>query len=76
MISAGMKVLVSDTPRGILLRPIPRLEDLAGVDAGRVTVQEMKRRLDRMRSEDHYRRSPLIRVSSKEKSVGKRAVIR
>ncbi len=54
MIKAGMKVLVSDTPRGILLRLIPRLEDLAGVDAKKVTVQEMKKRLDKMRSEDHY----------------------
>ncbi len=54
MIKEGMKVLVSDTPRGILLRPIPRLEELAGVDAGKITVQEMKKRLDKMRSEDRY----------------------
>ncbi len=54
MIKEGMKVLVSDTPRGILLRPIPPLEELAGVDAGKVTVQEMKKRLDEMRSEDRY----------------------
>ncbi len=54
MIREGMKILVSDTPNGILLRPIARLEDLAGVDAGKVTVQEMKKRLDRMRAEDRY----------------------
>ncbi len=35
-------------------RPIPPLEELAGADAGKVTVQEMKKRLDLMRSEDCY----------------------
>ncbi len=54
MIRQGMKVLVSGTPRGILLRPIPPLEDLAGADAGKVSITEMKKRLDRMRSEDRY----------------------
>jgi AbrB family looped-hinge helix DNA binding protein len=53
-IKEGMKVLVRDTPSGILLSPISRLEDLAGVDAGKLSLQEMKRRLDRMRSEDRY----------------------
>jgi antitoxin PrlF len=53
-IKRGMKLLVKDSPQGILLRPVTPLEDLAGVDAGRVTVEEMKRRLDMMRSEDRY----------------------
>ncbi|HEX9196862.1 MAG TPA: AbrB/MazE/SpoVT family DNA-binding domain-containing protein [Candidatus Bathyarchaeia archaeon] len=50
----GMRLLVKDSPQGILLSPVTPLEDLAGVDAGRVTVDEMKRRLDKMRSEDRY----------------------
>ncbi len=54
MIRVGMKVLVRDTPSGILLSPIPPLEDLAGTDAGKVSIHEMKKRLDRMRSEDRY----------------------
>ncbi len=53
-IREGMKLLVSDNPKGILLTPVTPLADLAGVDAGKMTVQEMKKRLDRMRSEDRY----------------------
>ncbi|TMI26035.1 AbrB/MazE/SpoVT family DNA-binding domain-containing protein [Candidatus Bathyarchaeota archaeon] len=53
-IREGMRLLVKDSPQGILFRPVTPLEDLAGVDAGRVTVEEMKRRLDKMRSEDRY----------------------
>ncbi len=53
-IREGMNLLVSENPKGILLTPIPPLEDLAGVDSNRITVEEMKRRLDKMRSEDRY----------------------
>ncbi len=53
-IRAGMKILVRDDPKGILLIPVPPIGDLAGVDAGKVTVEEMRKRLDRMRSEDCY----------------------
>ncbi len=53
-IREGMNLLVSENPRGILLTPIPHIEDLAGVDAKRISVGEMKRRLDKMRSEDRY----------------------
>ncbi len=53
-IKEGMKILVRDDPRGILLTPVPPIGDLAGIDAGKVTVEEMKKRLDRMRSEDRY----------------------
>jgi general stress protein 26 len=30
------------------------VEDLAGIDAGTVSIKEMKKRLDKMRSEDRY----------------------
>ena len=54
MIREGMRLLVREAPGGILFTPIPQLEDLAGVDAGKVTPQEMRKNLDRMRSEDRY----------------------
>ncbi len=53
-IREGMKILVRDDPKGILLIPVPPIGALAGVDAGKMTIQEMKKRLDRMRSEDRY----------------------
>ncbi len=52
-IREGMKLLVSDKgDTGILLTPVTPLADLAGVDAGKMTVEEMKKRLDKMRSDD------------------------
>jgi len=51
-IRQGMKLIVKDPPQGILLSPVTPLENLDGVDAGRITVEEMKKRLDKMRSED------------------------
>ena len=53
-IKQGMRLLVKDSDQGILLSPVTPLEDLAGIDAGRVNVYEMMRRLDKMRSEDRY----------------------
>ena len=53
-IKEGMKILVRDDPEGILLTPVPRIADLAGIDAGKISIEEMKKRLDRMRSEDRY----------------------
>ena len=53
-IKRGTRLLVKDSPQGILLTPVIPLEDLAGIDAGRVTLDEMKRKLDRMRSENIY----------------------
>ena len=48
-IRVGMKVEVLDAPTGLMLRPIPRMEDLAGVDAGKYTYAEMLDRLDKLR---------------------------
>jgi AbrB family looped-hinge helix DNA binding protein len=53
-IREGMKLVVRDSPQGILLIPVTPLEDLAGADAGTVSIEEMKKRLDKMRSEDRY----------------------
>ena len=53
-IKEGMRVLVKDSGDGILVKPITPIEDLAGVDAGKLTFQEMRKALDDMRSRDRY----------------------
>ena len=40
---------VLDSERGLMLIPIPRMEDLAGVDAGKYSYEEMVEKLDRLR---------------------------
>jgi AbrB family looped-hinge helix DNA binding protein len=49
-IREGMKMEVFDEQKGLLFRPVPRMEDLAGVDAGKYTYKEMVEKLDRLRS--------------------------
>ena len=53
-IKEGVKILLRDDPEGILLTPVTRVTDLAGIDAGKISIKEMKKRLDRMRSEDRH----------------------
>ena len=53
-IKEGMRVLVKDSGDGILVKPLTPIEDLAGVDAGKLTLQEMRKALDDMRSRDRY----------------------
>jgi len=48
-IREGMKMQVLDEPTGLTLRPIPKMEDLAGVDVGKYSVSEMNEKLDRLR---------------------------
>ena len=48
-IREGMNILVRDDPKGILLTLVPPLAELAGADAGKVKLEEMRKRLDRMR---------------------------
>lgn len=50
-IKKGVKMLVEDTSKGILLKPILSLEEQAGIDAGKYDVKELKASLDRMREE-------------------------
>ena len=52
-IKKGVKMLVEDTSKGILLKPIQSLEEQAGIDAGKYDVKELKASLDRMREEWH-----------------------
>jgi bifunctional DNA-binding transcriptional regulator/antitoxin component of YhaV-PrlF toxin-antitoxin module len=53
-IKQGMKITFEDAPIGIVLKVTPRLQDLIGIDAGKVDYQETIKMLDKMRSEDRY----------------------
>ncbi len=53
-IEEGMKMIIQDSDSGIILKVVPRIEDLAGVDAGKITVEKAFEILDKMRSEDRY----------------------
>jgi len=53
-IREGMRVLVKESGDAIIIKPITPIEDLAGIDAGKVSLEEMKRTLDDMRRRDRY----------------------
>jgi len=50
-IKEGDQLMVEATEKGLLFRPIPRLEDLAGVDAKYGKVEEIKKHIDKLREE-------------------------
>ncbi len=54
-IKQGMKLSIKDSESGIVLQVVPRLEDLVGIDAGKMDVKKAVEMLDRMRSEDRYK---------------------
>jgi AbrB family looped-hinge helix DNA binding protein len=49
-IREGAKIQVTDTTSGLLFKVIPDMNDLAGVDAGKYSYEEMTRKLDRLRA--------------------------
>jgi AbrB family looped-hinge helix DNA binding protein len=53
-IEEGMKMTVEDCGSGIILKVVPRLEDLVGIDAGKIDLEKTLEKLDKMRSEDRY----------------------
>ena len=53
-IKQGMKLTVQDSGESIVLKVAPRLEDLVGIDAGKIDVKKAIEMLDKMRSEDRY----------------------
>ena len=53
-IKEGMRVLVKDTDEGILITPITPIENLAGIDAARISLHEMRKKLDDIRTRDKY----------------------
>ncbi|MEM3041651.1 MAG: AbrB/MazE/SpoVT family DNA-binding domain-containing protein [Nitrososphaerota archaeon] len=50
----GVKMVVEDSPSGIVFRVVPRIEDLAGVDAGKIRVEKALEMIDKMRMEDRF----------------------
>jgi AbrB family looped-hinge helix DNA binding protein len=50
-IKEGDQLMVEATEKGLLFRPIPRLEDMAGVDAKYGKVEEVKKHIDKIREE-------------------------
>jgi len=50
-IKEGDQLMVEATEKGILFKPIPRLEDMAGVDAKYGKVEEIKKHIDKLREE-------------------------
>ena len=53
-IKQGMKITVQDSGSGIVLKVVPRFEDLIGIDAGKKDIKKTIEKLDKMRSEDRY----------------------
>jgi AbrB family looped-hinge helix DNA binding protein len=53
-IKEGMKITVEDSGSNIVLKVIPRFEDLIGVYAGKIDPKKAIEELDKMRSEDRY----------------------
>lgn len=50
-IKQGDQLMVEATEKGVLFTRIPRLEDMAGVDAGYGKVEEIKKEIDKLREE-------------------------
>ena len=54
-IREGSRVIFSSKGSGELsLKATPNLEDLAGVDSGKISYKEAIKKLDRMRENDRY----------------------
>lgn len=51
-ISEGTRLKVQDTGSGILFKKVPSTFELIGSGAKHATVNEMKKRLDKMRAEE------------------------
>lgn len=50
-IEEGDELLIESTEEGLLIKVIPRLEDLAGFDARFGKVEEIKREIEKIREE-------------------------
>jgi AbrB family looped-hinge helix DNA binding protein len=50
-IKEGDELMVEATEKGILFKPIPKLEDMAGIDAEYGTPEEIKKEIDKLREE-------------------------
>jgi AbrB family looped-hinge helix DNA binding protein len=50
-IREGDKLVVEATEKGVLFKILPRLEDMAGVDAEYGTPEEIKKEIEKLREE-------------------------
>jgi AbrB family looped-hinge helix DNA binding protein len=50
-VKEGDRLLVKATEEGILFKPIPNIMDMAGIDAGYASVEEVKKMVDKLREE-------------------------
>ena len=50
-IKEGEKLLVEATEKGVLFRPVPKLEDMAGIDAQYGNPEEIKKEIEKLREE-------------------------
>ncbi|MCW4000157.1 MAG: AbrB/MazE/SpoVT family DNA-binding domain-containing protein [Candidatus Bathyarchaeota archaeon] len=53
-IKEGMKITVEDSGSSLVLKVIPRFQDLIGADAETEDLEQTLKKLDKMRSEDRY----------------------
>ena len=53
-IREGTKLLVTQNESVLIARPLPDIDDLLGIHAGRVTPIELQFELDKMRKQDRY----------------------
>jgi len=49
-----VKRLVRESSKGTGLMPVTPIEDLAGIDAGKTSLEEMRKKLDKSRSHSRY----------------------
>ncbi|MEM0054223.1 MAG: AbrB/MazE/SpoVT family DNA-binding domain-containing protein [Halobacteria archaeon] len=50
----GTKMIVEDSSQGIIFKVVPKVEDLAGVDAGKISLEKALEMIDKIRLEDRY----------------------
>lgn len=50
-IKEGDRLIVEATNDGILFKPVPNLLDMAGIDAGYATPQQVNKMIDKLREE-------------------------
>ncbi len=53
-IREGARVAVKDNYGKIIIEPIIPLEELAGIDAGKISLSAAKKMLDKMRARDRF----------------------
>ena len=53
-IKEGTTIIIEDSGDNIVLKVVPRFEDLIGIDAGKIDPKKAIEELDKLRSQDRY----------------------